>query len=158
MIPLGFQSRIHWTVLDGGWISQYTCASRTRRAMSWVYCDPKSMIRMPSWCFATARSPVWWWLHHRGTEVTEVPCARMVSRTRHHQARWWVAPGTVGHLAVERQEIAGLAHGADHVGADPGAVERLHFDDFVIGLVVTRPDQVVHSRVDHHELLPARVL
>ena len=48
MIPLGFQSRIQLTVREGGWISQYTCASRTRRAMSWVYCDPKSMIRMPS--------------------------------------------------------------------------------------------------------------
>jgi len=48
MMPLGFQSRIHCTVRVGGWISQYTCASRTRRAMSWVYWEPKSMMRIPS--------------------------------------------------------------------------------------------------------------
>jgi hypothetical protein len=34
MIPLGRHSRIHSTVRDGGWISQYTWASRTRRAIS----------------------------------------------------------------------------------------------------------------------------
>jgi putative ABC transport system permease protein len=46
MIPFGFQSRIHCTVREGGWISQYTCASRTRRAISCVNWDPKSTIRM----------------------------------------------------------------------------------------------------------------
>src|SRR5215475_5781827 len=32
-----------------GWISQYTDCSRTRRAMSWLYCEPKSRTRI-SWC------------------------------------------------------------------------------------------------------------
>jgi len=40
MMPVGFQSRIHWVLRVGGWISEYTRASRTRRAMSCVYCEP----------------------------------------------------------------------------------------------------------------------
>ena len=42
MIPVGFQSRTHSTscARAGGWISEYTRASRTRRAMSWVNCEP----------------------------------------------------------------------------------------------------------------------
>jgi len=39
--------------VPGGRISEYTCSSRSRRAMSWVYWEPKSMMRMPSWCWDT---------------------------------------------------------------------------------------------------------
>src|SRR4051812_35137061 len=46
MIPVGRQSLIHSTVRVGGWISEYTRASRTRRAMSCVNCDPMSRMRM----------------------------------------------------------------------------------------------------------------
>src|SRR5436190_12901655 len=45
MIPVGFQLRTH-VASRGGWISEYTRASRTRRAMSCVNCEPKSRIRM----------------------------------------------------------------------------------------------------------------
>ena len=46
MIPVGFQSRIQSTLRLGGWISEYTRASRTRRAINWVNCEPKSMMRI----------------------------------------------------------------------------------------------------------------
>src|SRR5277367_5212505 len=46
MIPVGRHSRTHSSDRVGGWISEYTRASRTRRAMSCVNCDPKSRIRM----------------------------------------------------------------------------------------------------------------
>src|SRR5688572_24321893 len=46
MMPSGAQSRIHWRSRVGGWISEYTRASRTRRAISCVYCAPKSRMRM----------------------------------------------------------------------------------------------------------------
>src|SRR6185437_1504854 len=48
MMPEGFHSRTHSSVRVGGWISQYTRASRTRRAISCVYCAPKSRIRILS--------------------------------------------------------------------------------------------------------------
>src|SRR5687767_7599529 len=40
--------RTNSSLTSCGWISQYTFASRTRRAMSCVYCAPKSRIRMRS--------------------------------------------------------------------------------------------------------------
>src|SRR5258705_11432267 len=46
MIPVGRHSRIHSKVRVGGWISEYTLASRTRRAMSCVNCEPMSRMRM----------------------------------------------------------------------------------------------------------------
>src|SRR6185312_13204830 len=46
MMPVGFHSRTHSADRVGGWISEYTPASRTLRAMSCVNCDPKSRIRM----------------------------------------------------------------------------------------------------------------
>ena len=42
MIPAGFRRRISSRGIEKGWISQYTFSSRTRRAMSWVYWEPKS--------------------------------------------------------------------------------------------------------------------
>src|SRR3954454_18861164 len=45
MIPAGLRSRISSAVIVCGTISEYTCASRTRRAMSWAYCAPKSTTR-----------------------------------------------------------------------------------------------------------------
>ena len=46
MIPVGFHARIHARSRVHGWISEYTRASRTRRAMSCVNCEPQSRIRM----------------------------------------------------------------------------------------------------------------
>src|SRR6202050_5057951 len=42
--PRGAKSRTAAEEISQGWISQYTPLSRTRRAMSWVYCAPKSRI------------------------------------------------------------------------------------------------------------------
>ena len=39
---LGANSRTRAAVMSCRTISQYTCCSRTRRAMSWAYCEPKS--------------------------------------------------------------------------------------------------------------------
>src|ERR1044072_1924002 len=47
--PVGAYSRTKPSDTSQGWISQYTLASRTRRAMSWVYWAPKSRIKI-LWC------------------------------------------------------------------------------------------------------------
>src|SRR5688572_2968950 len=48
MIPRGASSRIFASGTLNGWISEYTFCSRTRRAISCVYCPPKSRIRIRS--------------------------------------------------------------------------------------------------------------
>src|ERR671935_1430537 len=49
MTPAAPNSRTKASETSQGWISQYTLASRTRRAMSWVYWAPKSSMRI-FWC------------------------------------------------------------------------------------------------------------
>ena len=44
MTPITFLARSSSGVTSCGTISQYTRDSRTRRAISWVYCEPKSTI------------------------------------------------------------------------------------------------------------------
>ena len=63
-----------------------------------------------------------------------------------------------GMLAVEREEIAGLADRADHVGDDRGAAGAASRDrpDLVVRVVERRPDEVVHRRIDDHEGLAPR--
>src|SRR5678815_3448107 len=56
MIPFGAKSRMNSSLTSFGWISQKTCASRTRRAMSCVTCEPKSRIRILSCMSGGARS------------------------------------------------------------------------------------------------------
>src|SRR4051794_557318 len=51
MIALGANSRTNASETSFGWISQYTCASRTRRAISCVTWEPKSRMRILS-CMA----------------------------------------------------------------------------------------------------------
>src|SRR3954464_455774 len=51
--PAGANSLTKPSETSQGWLSQYTCASRTRRAMSWVYWAPKSRIRI-LWCLLDA--------------------------------------------------------------------------------------------------------
>src|SRR5262245_43526598 len=46
MIPRGAKARISSPLISQGCSSQYTPASRTRRAMSWEYWAPKSRMRM----------------------------------------------------------------------------------------------------------------
>src|SRR5688572_12176993 len=48
MIPLGLRASISDTGMVCGTISEYTCASRTRRAISCAYCAPKSTTRTVS--------------------------------------------------------------------------------------------------------------
>src|ERR1700752_1519689 len=49
MSPMGFLSRNVDNDVLNGTISEYTDSSRRRRAMSCVYCEPKSRTRMV-WC------------------------------------------------------------------------------------------------------------
>ena len=58
MIPFGANSRTNSSLTSFGWISQKTCASRTRRAISCVTCEPKSRIRILS-CMSGACAE-WW--------------------------------------------------------------------------------------------------
>src|SRR5512139_2596140 len=51
--PFGANSRTKASVTSAGWISQYTLASRTRRAINCVTCEPKSRIRILSWFIAS---------------------------------------------------------------------------------------------------------
>src|SRR2546423_5337897 len=59
MIPFGRRASISSKGIVRGTISEYTCASRTRRAISCAYCAPKSTTRTVSnwgasmWCLAT---------------------------------------------------------------------------------------------------------
>src|SRR5437588_3263962 len=48
MMPLGFSSRTRSAVRLLRTIWQKTFSSRTRRAISWPYCEPKSRIKMRS--------------------------------------------------------------------------------------------------------------
>src|SRR4029434_8373742 len=45
-IPFGTNARTNASSTSYGWISQYTCGSRRRRAINCVYCAPKSRIRI----------------------------------------------------------------------------------------------------------------
>src|SRR4051794_6345973 len=56
MIAFGSRASISATGVVCGTISEYTRASRTRRAMSWAYWAPKSTTRTRSWSVVTARS------------------------------------------------------------------------------------------------------
>src|SRR6266850_756299 len=58
--PVAPNSRTEASLTSHGWISQYTRASRTRRAMSWVYWAPKSRMRI-FWCLLD--SVIWRLLH-----------------------------------------------------------------------------------------------
>src|SRR6266700_1911563 len=48
MIPFGRRASISFKGIVRGTISEYTCASRTRRAISCAYCAPKSTTRTVS--------------------------------------------------------------------------------------------------------------
>src|SRR4051812_34138076 len=48
MMPLGSLASISATGIDRGTISEWTCALRTRRAISCAYCAPKSTTRIVS--------------------------------------------------------------------------------------------------------------
>src|SRR5947207_12046970 len=49
MIPTGFFSLIFSSGVLNGTISEYTDSSRRRRAINWVYCEPKSRTRIVWW-------------------------------------------------------------------------------------------------------------
>jgi hypothetical protein len=61
MMPTGFFAAMSAADAVCGTISLYTPASRTRRAMSWAYCAPKSTTRTGRWevsvCSVNAGSP-----------------------------------------------------------------------------------------------------
>ena len=45
MMPIGLRWRTSLAVMRWGTISEYTCASRTRRAINWAYWAPKSTTK-----------------------------------------------------------------------------------------------------------------
>src|SRR5438445_511933 len=47
--PRGARRRTSSAAMSPGTSSQYTLASRTRRAISWLYCEPKSRTSTVSW-------------------------------------------------------------------------------------------------------------
>src|SRR5687768_4119618 len=51
-LPSLAYSRIQSSGMSQGWTSQNTWASRTRRAISWVTCEPKSRMRILSCCMS----------------------------------------------------------------------------------------------------------
>src|SRR5207302_3661567 len=53
MRPRGLRAAISAAAIVPGTSSQYTPDSRTRRAISWLYCDPKSRMRTASWVTRT---------------------------------------------------------------------------------------------------------
>src|SRR5258708_332690 len=55
MIPTGRRARICSAGVSGRQISEWTDSSRKRRAISWVYCEPKSRTRIVWWL--TKREP-----------------------------------------------------------------------------------------------------
>src|SRR5512139_1378022 len=55
MMPLGLNAATSASLTSQGWISQYTPSSRTRRAMSCVYWEPKSRMRM-RWAWMSCMS------------------------------------------------------------------------------------------------------
>src|SRR5579863_4275398 len=59
MIPFGRRRRICSGVTECGTISEWTCASRIRRAINWAYCAPKSTTRTVSNGAATHRGYQW---------------------------------------------------------------------------------------------------
>src|SRR5882757_4466041 len=58
MIAAGLRATMSATGVSEGTISEYTWASRTRRAMSWAYCAPKSTTRTVAGCTITRYLPV----------------------------------------------------------------------------------------------------
>src|SRR5512147_820070 len=63
MTPRAPKPRTNSPETSCGWISQYTFASRTRRAMSCVYCAPKSRIRILSCTYRLFHAVVRRFLH-----------------------------------------------------------------------------------------------
>src|SRR5436190_11394094 len=78
MIPLGANSRTNASLTSFGWISQKTCASRTRRAISCVTCEPKSRIRILSCMSGGARG---------GGRIQAGPARSAEVQPRQHQRR-----------------------------------------------------------------------
>src|SRR5882672_10761812 len=59
MMPRGLKSRMNCSLTSKGCSSQYTPASRTRRAISCAYCAPKSRMRILSCCISGLRIEDW---------------------------------------------------------------------------------------------------
>src|SRR5664279_2725196 len=107
MMPRGLNARSAATSMSQGWISQYTPSSRTRRAMSWVYCEPKSRIRMRSaWMSAAAAAS---WVARAGSGDTVV--------------RRFLGDGHIVHMALahagagDPHEVRAGLHVVDRIAA-----------------------------------------
>src|SRR5580700_8002661 len=108
MIAFGLRASISAIGIDRETISLYTCASRTRRAISCAYCAPKSTTRTRScWSFANGISSP----HADALRTLQRLALRLQRRRDHH----------FGLLEF----LHGLVAGGGHRGAQPAEqVER----------------------------------
>src|SRR5918995_590640 len=138
MIPFGRRASISDSGIVRGTISEYTCASRTRRAISCAYCAPKSTTSTVSnWDGSTATSrcvpgPTYCWSRYASAAHADALAALEalafgLQRGGHHD---------LGLLKLLDRLVAGCGHrcaqGAEQVqravvlvgGADEDLVER----------------------------------
>src|SRR5687767_9270093 len=104
MMPLAPKSRTSASVMSHGRISQYTPLSRTRRAISWVYCAPKSRIRMR--CA---------WMSERGKVSADTVVGRFFrDRDVVNVAFAHTGVGDANELGARAHFLNGLAAGVTH--------------------------------------------
>src|SRR3954463_12209205 len=99
MIATGLSARISAKDIVRGTISEYTCASRTRRAISCAYCAPRSTTSTLSWWVSSA--------------VTSAPV----------DARWCALAAHADALRALQRLALGLQRRRDH---HLGLLELLH--------------------------------
>src|SRR5262245_33793286 len=124
MMPFGRRASISDSGIVRGTISEYTCASRTRRAISCAYCAPKSTTRTVSNCEASIATAS---VAHADALAALEALALGLQRGGHHD---------LGLLVLLDRLVAGGRHrraqGAEEVegavvlvgGADEDLVER----------------------------------
>src|SRR4051812_33374373 len=109
MIAAGSRSSIAATGMVWGTISEYTRASRTRRAMSWAYWAPKSTTRTRSWSVVTGhptqRGP-------RPRRSGPTPAPEPVTLADHEQDPGEGRAERPERLVAERVGVGGVELGA----------------------------------------------
>src|SRR5205085_447825 len=112
MMPLGLRASISATGMSRGTISEYTCASRTRRAISCAYWAPKSTTRTVS----------------KGSEVGGAAPRVAASGGLGGGGKWAADRGGIGAAGECRGRVGAGGHApvGDHLHAAGGRVEMAH--------------------------------
>src|SRR5262245_31098924 len=131
MMPRAPKARTSSSLMSHGCISQYTPLSRTRRAMSCVYCAPKSRIRMRcAWMSAPGV----------GT-AAEVRALRAAIPSR---------DAVIGRLLGDRDIVhVALAHA--RAGDAPERGPRTHLLDVVAARVAHRGTQATGELIENRD-------